>query len=435
MAASQPPRRERSVPASVVRTCAILFALAALAGCGKQNAYIPPPAPEVGVAQPLQQTVEIHLEQTGNMAAFNNVDLVARVEGFLTEQKYVDGAVAKKGDVLFVIEQPPYEAQLQQAEAALIAAKAELVKSEAELARQSTLRSQDISTQVALDRARAQRDSDKANVMSKEAGVTLAKINLGYTSVTAPFDGIVTRHLISIGELVGGSTKTKLASIVQLNPIYVTFNLSEQDILRIRENLNGRQLTLAELQEVPIEIGLMNERGYPHRGHLDYVAPEVDPATGTILVRGLFENPNRALLPGFFVRIRIPTGRVVENALLVPDRALGQNQEGRYLLVLTKDNVVEQRQVQTGQQLGDLRLIQSGIKPDDRVVVGGIQRAIPGRKVAPQTTTITATPLLPPPVSAPNSTPPDSAPPNATAPNATPPNATAPNAAPPAAPK
>jgi multidrug efflux system membrane fusion protein len=410
MPASQSPRRGRSVPASVVKACAILFAVASLVGCGKQNTYVPPPAPEVGVAQPLQQAVEIHLEQTGNTVAYNTVDLVARVEGFLTAIKYQDGALAKKGQVLFVIEQPPYEAQLEQAKAAVLAEQAELVKSEAELSRQSTLRSQDISTQVALDKARAQRDTDKADLMSKEAGVTLAEINLGYTSVTAPFDGTVTRHLISVGELVGGTTKTKLASIVQLDPIYVKFNLSEQDVLRIRENLNGRQITLAELQEVPIEIGLMNKQGFPHRGHLDYVAPEVDPATGTILVRGIFSNPDRALLPGFFVRIRIPTGRVVENALLVPDRALGQNQEGRYLLVLNKDDVVEQRQVQIGQQFGDLRLIRAGIKPDDRVIVAGIQRAIPGRKVVPQMTTIKPTPALAPlsarkPASS-NSTPP-----------------------------
>ncbi|MGZ8323644.1 MAG: efflux RND transporter periplasmic adaptor subunit [Rhodoplanes sp.] len=355
---------------------------------GGRRVYIATPPAEVDVAQPLQQTVRLHLDQTGNAIAFATVDLIARVEGFLTDIKYQDGASAKKEDVLFIIEQPPYQAKLQQAEAALIAAKAELVKSEAELSRQSTLRSQDISTQVALDKARAQRDSDKANVMSQEAGVTLAKINLGYTSVAAPFDGIVTRHLVSVGELVGGTQKTKLATIVQLDPIYVTFNMSEQDLLRIRANLDGRRLTLAELQMIPIEVGLMTDQGFPLTGKLDYVSPELDPATGTILVRGIFSNPDRILLPGLFVRIRIPTGRVEENALLVPDRALGQNQEGRYLLVLDKNDVVEQRKVQIGQQFGELRLIQSGLKPDDRVVVAGIQRAIPGRKVAPQTTTI-----------------------------------------------
>lgn len=383
------PRRGRRVPASTLSACAIALAAAWwLGGCAKENTYIATPPAEVDVAQPLQQTVTLHLEQTGNAIAFATVDLIARVEGFLTDIKYQDGASAKKDDVLFIIEQPPYQAKLQQAEAALIAAKAELVKSEAELSRQSTLRSQDISTQVALDKARAQRDSDKANVMSQEAGVTLAKINLGYTSVAAPFDGIVTRHLVSVGELVGGTQKTKLATIVQLDPIYVTFNMSEQELLRIRANLSGRRLTLAELQMIPIEVGLMTDQGFPLKGKLDYVSPELDPATGTILVRGIFSNPDRILLPGLFVRIRIPTGRVEENALLVPDRALGQNQEGRYLLVLDKNDVVEQRKVQIGQQFGDLRLIQSGLKPDDRVVVAGIQRAIPGRKVTPQTTTI-----------------------------------------------
>jgi len=388
MRASQSPRRGRSVPAAAVKACATLLAAVWMAGCTKQTAYVPPPPPEVGVAQPLQQTVTIHLEQTGNTVAFNTVDLVARVEGFLNAIKYKDGAEAKKGDVLFVIEQPPYQAQLQQAEAALIAARAELVKSEAELSRQSTLRSQDISTQVALDKARAQRDTDKANVMSKEAGVTLSKINLGYTTVTAPFNGVVTKHLVSVGELVGGTVKTKLASIVQLDPIYVSFNMSEQDLLRIRANLGDQKITFEDLQKVPVEVGLMTEEGFPYKGHLDYVAPELDPATGTILVRGVFSNPDEVLLPGFFVRIRVPTGRTVQNALLVPDRALGQNQEGRYLLVLNKDDVVEQRPVQIGQQFGDLRLIQSGIKPDDRIIVAGIQRAIPGRKVAPKTATI-----------------------------------------------
>ncbi|MFZ0459102.1 MAG: efflux RND transporter periplasmic adaptor subunit [Rhodoplanes sp.] len=168
----------------------------------------------------------------------------------------------------------------------------------------------------------------------------------------------------------------------------MSFNLSEQDLLRIRASLGDQKVLLEDLQKVPIEIGLMTEEGFPHKGRLDYVAPELDPATGTILVRGIFPNSDETLLPGFFVRIRVPTGRTVQNALLVPDRALGQNQEGRYLLVLNNDDMVEQRPVQIGQQFGDLRLIQSGIKPDDRIIVAGIQRAIPGRKVTPKTATI-----------------------------------------------
>jgi membrane fusion protein, multidrug efflux system len=369
----------------------LLIAPALVAGCSKPNTYAPPPPASVGVATPLQQTVKLHVEETGNTIAYNTVDLVARVEGFLTAIKYEDGATVKKGDPLFIIEQPPYEAQLEQAKAALLAAKAELVKSQAEFDRQSTLRAQDVSSQVQLDKARAQRDTDQANVMSQDAAVKIAQINLGYTTVKAPFDGVVTRHLISVGEVVGGTTKTKLATIVQLEPIYVTFNLSEQEMLKIRENLGGHRLTLDQLQKVPMEIGLMDETGTPHKGHLDYVAPEIDSQTGTILVRGIFSNPDRVLLPGFFVRVKVPTGRTDENALLVPDRALGQNQEGRYLLVLNKDDVVEQRAVKVGQQIGQLRIISSGLKPDDRVVVSGIQRAIPGKKIAPQQATVAQT--------------------------------------------
>lgn len=424
----------RTVPAVALTVAAAVM----LAACGKQNVYAPPPPAEVGVAQPLQQTISLHLEQTGNTVAFATVDLVARVEGFLTGINYQDGAPAKKDDVLFVIEQPPYEAQLKQAEATLISSKAQLVKSQAELDRQSTLRTQDISTQVALDKARAQRDTDQASVMSAEAGVVIAKLNLSYTTVQAPFDGVVTKHLISVGELVGGTTKTKLASIVQLDPIYVTFNMSEQDLLKIRENLEGRRLTLDELRKIPMEVGLMTEEGYPHQGNLDYVSPELDPATGTILVRGIFSNPDKTLLPGFFVRIRIPAGRVVPNALLVPERAIGQNQEGRYVLVVNKDDVVEQRKAQLGQQFGELRWVEQGLKPDDRVIVSGLQRAIPGRKVAPQPATIPPAALGPAAVYAPRpgpaSTPAPAATPAPQPPTPAPGAASAPSPAP-AAPK
>jgi RND family efflux transporter MFP subunit len=391
MAAIFGQRRIQHLPVRRVFFAGAVIAAALVTGCSKPNTYAPPPPPEVGVATPLQQTVKLHLEQTGNTIAYNTVDLVARVEGFLTNIDYQDGASVKKNKTLFVIEQPPYEAQLEQAKAALLGAQAELVKSQAEFDRQSTLRAQDVSSQVQLDKARAQRDTDKANVMSQEAAVQIAQINLGYTTVKAPFDGVVTQHLISVGEVVGGTTKTKLATIMQLDPIYITFNLSEQELLKIRQNLDGRELTLEELQKVPMEIGLMTEEGFTHKGHLDYVSPDVDSQTGTILVRGIFKNPDHVLLPGFFVRIQIPSGKTAENALLVPDRALGQNQQGRYLLVINKDDVVEQVAVKAGQQVGQLRIIDSGLKPNDRVVVSGIQRAIPGKKVVPQPATIAQT--------------------------------------------
>ena len=229
-------------------------------------------------------------------------------------------------------------------------------------------------------------------MLSAQAQVALAKLNLGYTEVRAPFDGIVGKHLIDPGNVVGGGgQQTALAEITQLDPIYVVANLSEQDVLKIRANLGQHRLTLADLHKVPVDVALSDETGFPHQGTIEYVAPALDPATGTLLVRGILPNPDRVLLPGFFVRMRLPMGRVDRNALLVPDRALQEDQGGRYLLVVNKDDVVEQRYVQLGQLDGTLRVITSGLKPDDRVVVGDLWRATPGTKVKPQLTTIEAT--------------------------------------------
>ncbi len=328
---------------------AAVLALTALTACKKENAYVPPPPPPVGVAKPLQQAVLPYLEVTGNAVAYNQVDLVARVEGFLQEIDYKDGAEAKQGDTLFVIEPTPYQAKLQQAQATLAATQADLVQAQAEFTRQSTLGKSDFASQSAVDQARAKRDADLANQTNQQAGVTLAAINLGYTRVTAPFDGVVTTHLVSVGGLVGVNGPTKLATIVQLDPIYATFTVSEQDVLRIKAAMKQRGITAADIANVPVEVGLMTEDGYPHVGKLNYVAPEIDPSTGTLTVRGLLQNANHALLPGMFLRIRIPLALEKANALLVPDQALGADQSGRYLLVVDKDNVVQQRTVQTGQ--------------------------------------------------------------------------------------
>ncbi len=294
----------------------------------------------------------------------------------------------KAGTTLFVIEPAPYQAKLQQAQASLQAAQAALVQSEAEYKRQATLLAQNVTAQNTFDQAKAKRDSDQANVLNQTAGVALAAINLGYTHVAAPFDGVVTNHLVSVGELVGVTSPTKLATIVQLDPIYVPFNVSEQDVLRIRANFAKSGLSAAdlsaEIKKVPVEVGLMTEQGYPHDGMMDYVAPEVDSSTGTLMARGVFQNPKRTLLPGYFVRVRVPEKGQAAQSLLVPDTALGTSQAGRYVMVVNKDNVVEQRSVQVGQLDGALRVITDGLKPDDQVVITGLQRAIPGGKVAPQ---------------------------------------------------
>ncbi len=367
--------------------------VATIAGCKPENKFQPPPPPEITIALPLQQQVVPYEVQTGNTVAFNTVDLVARVEGFLTSQNYIDGAIVKKGDTLFIIEQTMYKAKVKEAEAGLESAKAQLVQAEAEFGRQQTLLQQNVSAQNVFDQAKAKRDSARANVENNEGNLIIAQTNLAYTTVTAPFDGIVTKHLVSVGELVGNGVATKLATIVQLDPIYVEFNVSEQDVLKIRANLKGKRMTVEELSKIPLDIGLMNEEGFPHAGFMNYVSPEIDPNTGTILVRGLFQNPTNTLLPGFFARVRMPMGLSAENAMLVPNRVIAEDQAGRYVLVVNKDNVVEERRIVQGMLLpGGLRAITKGLTPEDRVVLTTSGRAVPGGKVVPKLTTLTPPP-------------------------------------------
>lgn len=374
----------------VYRSLILLPLLAAtLAGCKPENKFQPPPPPEISVALPLKQNVTPYEQLTGNTVAFNTVDLVARVEGFLVSQNYVDGSVMKKGDTLFIIEQTMYKAKVKEAEAQLDGAKAQLLNAEAEFTRQETLLRQNVTAQNTYDQAKAKRDSARANVENAEGNLTIAQTNLGYTTVQAPFDGIVSKHLVSVGELVGNGVATKLATIVQLDPIYVEFNMSEQDVLKVRQNLANRRITVEELSKVPLDIGLMNEEGYPHAGFLNYVAPEIDAQTGTILVRGLFNNPDRDLIPGFFARIRVPLGLGAQSVLLIPNRIVSEDQAGTYTLTVNKDNIVEQKRVVSGQLLvGGLRVITSGLAADDRVVMTTNGQAVPGGKIVPKEVTI-----------------------------------------------
>jgi len=220
-------------------------------------------------------------------------------------------------------------------------------------------------------------------VLQTQAQTQTAEINLGYTTVSAPFDGVVTARKVSVGELVGGDHTSELATIVQLDPIWVWFNLSERDVQRVRAQMAQSGVTVAELiNQVPVEVGLQTDTGYPHKGKLDYVAPDVNQSTGTLQVRGIFENSKRTLLPGYFVRVRVPLRP--EQALLVPEVAVGSDQASRYVLTVNADGIVEQRRVQLGQTVGEMRVVESGLKPDERVVVSGILDAVPGQQVDPQ---------------------------------------------------
>ena len=396
MKASRSPARPGSCGtaaqkgATVGRAGFAVVAMAVLSAC-EQNTFVPPPPAKVEVMTPVQRSFTRYLEATGNTAAFKNVDLVARVQGFLQSINYKDGAFVKEGTSLFTIEPETYKLKLEQAQAAESGAQATVRQAEADFKRQQELVQRQAVSQATLDTSTSNRDNAQANLLQAQVNTKIAAVNYGYTNVTAPFDGVVSAHLVSIGELVGASSPTQLATIVALDPIYVNFNVNEQDVLRIREEARRRGMTPDDLRQLPVEIGLQTETGFPHRGKLDYAAATLNQSTGTLPVRGVLPNADRALLPGFFVRVRVPVDQV-QNALFVPDVALGSDQAGRYLLVVNADNVVEQRKVRVGPLDGELRVIEEGLKPDDRVITAGLLRAIPGQKVDPQLRKVEAQP-------------------------------------------
>ena len=373
-------RLHNAAPAT--RIALFLSASVMLSAC-EQNTFVPPPPPKVEVATPAQKSITRYLDATGNTAPIKTVDLVARVQGFLQTINYKDGSGVKEGTTLFTIEPETYRLKLEQAQAAEAGAQASLKQAETDYKRQVDLVQKQAVSQATLDTSTSNRDNAQANLQQAQASTKIAQVNYGYTNVAAPFDGIVTAHLVSVGELVGVSSPTQLASIVALDPIYVNFNVNEQDVLRVRAEARRRGITVDELRRLPVEIGLQTETGYPHKGTLDYISPQINQSTGTLAVRGILNNPDRLLLPGYFVRVRVPFEEKAD-ALLVPAAALGSDQAGRYVLVVNAENVVEQRKVQIGPLEGDLRVIESGLKPDDKVVIAGLLRAIPGQKVDPQ---------------------------------------------------
>ena len=360
-----------------------------LGGCGEDNTYVPPPPPTVTVTHPTQRTVTDFIELNGNTQSSNSVDLVARVEGYLQSVNFTDGSFVKKGDLLFVIEPKPYEANVELAQATVAQQQATLTQATSEYERQQRLIQQKATSQSQVENWQAQRDAAEAAVKEANANLELAQINLGYTRIVAPFDGRIGAHLVDPGNLVGAGAPTELATIEQLAPMYVYFNVDEQDVLRIRASLRAAGKTLADVKPVKLGIGLQNETGYSHEATLDFVASDVDQSTGTLQARGTIPNQDHVFLPGMFVRVRVPIG-TSENALLVPDRALGIDQRGHYLLVVSQDEVVEQRPVQIGALIDGMRVIEQGLSAEDRVVVDGIQRAIPGSKVTARMAVTTA---------------------------------------------
>jgi len=363
-------------------TLLVLSGLLALqAGCKEQPKPQPPPPPKVTVAQPVQQTVTDSLDLTGNTQAIYTVQLVARVVGYLEKVLFQDGQRVKKGQPLFVIQQNTYQDNLRQAEAAILQYRAQLQWTESQLDRYSNLIQHNAAARSDVENWKFQRDTAVANLRAAEAQRDLAKLNLDYTLVTAPFDGRMDRRLVDPGNLVGSGGSTVLAQINQIDPIYVYFNISDLDLARLLKVTRGIPGS-ADGRKWPVHAGLPSEDGYPHQGYLDFAAINLTTTTGTLLMRGILPNADGRILPGLYTRVRVPLEQ--RSALLVPEVAIGHDQQGSYVLVVNDKNVVERRNVTTGAAVESRRVIGTGLTGGEWVVVNGVLKAAPGRTVAPE---------------------------------------------------
>ena len=368
---------------TVVRRSLLLPAIvAALAvGCQKAPEVVPPAPPEVTVATPQQRDVTVYQEFVGSTEAFKSVNIRARVQGFLDKMSFEPSSFVRKGQVLFVIEPEPYEAQRDRAAAGLEGAEAGLARAESDLDRLEQAVATNAVSQQEVTRARAERDQASAAMLEAQAALTNAQIQLDYTTVESPIEGLVSRNYVDLGNLVGAGESTLLTTVRQIDPIYAYFEVSERFVAQALEQRGGHkdpgtnEQTKATL--------LLDETGLEIDGVIDSLENTVDTGTGTIRVRGVFPNENAKIFPGFFVRVRLP-GEFLEGALLVEEIALGTDLGGRYLMIVGDDNVVERRYIETGPlQKDKTRVILSGLEPGERFIVEGLQRARPGMPVTP----------------------------------------------------
>jgi len=361
------------------RTTTVAIVLACLlAGCAG-NQYEAPPPPDVTVARPVERDVTTFGEFTGRTVSVESVDVRARVQGILQQMSFKPGGDVKKGDLLFVIEPTLYEARVQQVEADLAGAEAKSRAADEQLAITEEIFARKAGSKADLVQKTQARDEARAAVARARADLAAAKLDLSYTHIYAPISGRIDRNYVDVGNLVGAGEATLLATIVREKPIFVYFDVSERDFLLHPELLDGG--AQAGGTPLPVFLGLVDETGFPRTGTLDYTSNRVAASTGTIELRAVFPNSDGRIVPGLFVRVRVPYGR--GRSLLVPDDAVLSDQRGRYVLVVGANDLVEQRPVEVGPLDDRLRVIASGLTRDERVVVRGLQRARPGFAVKP----------------------------------------------------
>ncbi len=393
---NQPPLFGPRQRPSVRSAGAVLLAILAVGGgCKKENkanAYAPPPPPEVIVAKPVERDVVKYLTYTGTIDPSETVDLRARVQGFLEKVNFEPGQRVKKGEVLFEIDKRQFQAIVDQAKANVLAKKAayEGAANDARLAKE--LADQRAGPEIDAVIKAARRDVAKAEIARAEADLVAAQLNLDYCTVVSPIDGRISENYVDIGNLVGRSEPTLLATIVQSTPAYVSLDVSEADVLEVKRNEGAAnkdnktepgQISPGKWR--PCELALADQSEFKTPGHVDYVDPKLNSQTGTLRVRTVYENADENLLPGLFARIRFPMSS--KKSLVVPDAALLSDQQGRYAMVVNAKDEVESRRVRVGTLDGTMRVVEEGLTPEDRVIVLGVLKARPGSKVTPKVET------------------------------------------------
>ena len=363
--------------------------------CGGAEPPPPPAPPEVGVSQPITRPVTQYAEFTGTTRGSESVQIRARVTGTLEQVAFVPGRPVHKGDLLFVIEPRPYKAARDSAAAALRAAEADLARTESDLGRVTQAVKTNAVSESDVDLARAQRDMAEANVLSGKANLDQAELQLSYTRVLSPINGMIDRNLFDVGNVVGGPGEDVLTSVNRVVPLFVYFDAPEQAVLEI---LRRRQMGILTRDDEPsldetdspgedpvlaIEVSTTIDEGFPHVGAVDFVSNKVDASTGTIEIRGRLPNEEELLFAGLFVGIRLPIG-TVDDAILIDERALGTDLGGRYVYVVGADDVVEQRYVRLGPVEDDGMVpVVEGLELSDTYIVEGVLRTRPGMPVTP----------------------------------------------------
>jgi RND family efflux transporter MFP subunit len=361
-------------PHSALRACGVMLACLFLVGC-KPAAQAPVTAPaKVTVAKPIQQSVRSYELFDGNVSALLSVDLVARVPGYLTKIEFADGAYVKKDQLLFVIEQDQYIQQVN-------LTKAVFAETRIEINRQKALLKDNATSQASVDKA-------NSAYLQAEANAKLAQLNLGYTEVRAPFDGLMGRHLIDIGNYLGSSPQgVKLATIQKINPIYVYFSINERDLLKFKNTVGSADQRKSMVNKLPVSVALQGEEGYPHAGVLDFAANLLNTSTGSLQLRAELPNDRVDLLPGLYAKVKVEYGEPRE-AILVPNATIQSDQQGDYVYLIDDANKAERRNVKRGQRFSHLIEITSGIKSSDTIIVNGFINVKPGQVVAAETTTL-----------------------------------------------